>query len=207
MVDQEDVRRIALSLPGTSEAEEGFAFSVANGGKQKGFAWGGWSERGPRSRACRGRTCSRSGSRIWQRRRRSSPETPSASSPSPTTTASRRCWCGCRSSRALSCRSCSRTPGAARPHGRCQLAAPVRPRPRKREPSPPMRAKPSASVGTERCDAYQTHSGPAAAQSRVASSGPSVEAIANATGSSGPGTRPSPRDPSAASSASAASAG
>lgn len=44
MVDQEDVRRIALSLPGTSEGEDRFAFSVANGGKQKGFAWV-WMER------------------------------------------------------------------------------------------------------------------------------------------------------------------
>jgi hypothetical protein len=44
MVDQEDVRRIALSLPGTSEAEDRFAFSVENAGKQKGFAWV-WMER------------------------------------------------------------------------------------------------------------------------------------------------------------------
>jgi hypothetical protein len=44
MVDQEDVRRIALSLPGTSEAEGRFAFSVENAGKQKGFAWV-WMER------------------------------------------------------------------------------------------------------------------------------------------------------------------
>jgi hypothetical protein len=44
MADQEDVRRIALSLPATREAEEGFAFSVSKAGKQKGFAWV-WSER------------------------------------------------------------------------------------------------------------------------------------------------------------------
>lgn len=44
MVDQEDVRRIALSLPGTSEGEDRFAFSVENGGKEKGFAWV-WMER------------------------------------------------------------------------------------------------------------------------------------------------------------------
>ena len=44
MADQEDVRRIALSLPGTSEGENHFAFSVLNKGKQKGFVWA-WNER------------------------------------------------------------------------------------------------------------------------------------------------------------------
>ena len=44
MVDQEDVRRIALSLPGTSEDEDHFAFTVENKGKPKGFAWV-WLER------------------------------------------------------------------------------------------------------------------------------------------------------------------
>jgi hypothetical protein len=44
MADQEDVRRIALSLPATSEAEDHFAFSVLNKGKQKGFVWA-WNER------------------------------------------------------------------------------------------------------------------------------------------------------------------
>jgi len=44
MADQEDVRRIALSLPGTSEGQDHFAFSVENKGKQKGFAWV-WMER------------------------------------------------------------------------------------------------------------------------------------------------------------------
>jgi hypothetical protein len=44
MADQDDVRRIALSLPGTSGGEDRFAFSVANKGKQKGFAWV-WMER------------------------------------------------------------------------------------------------------------------------------------------------------------------
>ncbi len=39
MADQEDVRRIALSLPGVSEGTDRFAFSVENKGKQKGFAW------------------------------------------------------------------------------------------------------------------------------------------------------------------------
>jgi hypothetical protein len=51
MADQDDVRRIALSLPGTVEGEDRFAFSVLNGGKNKGFAWV-WMERvapkGPR---------------------------------------------------------------------------------------------------------------------------------------------------------------
>jgi hypothetical protein len=37
MADQSDVRRIALSLPETSEEEGHFAFSVRQGGKQKGF--------------------------------------------------------------------------------------------------------------------------------------------------------------------------
>jgi hypothetical protein len=44
MADQEDVRRIALALPETSEGEEGFGFSVRNKGKQKGFVWA-WNER------------------------------------------------------------------------------------------------------------------------------------------------------------------
>jgi hypothetical protein len=44
MADREDVRRIALALPETSEAEDHFAFSVRNKGKQKGFVWA-WNER------------------------------------------------------------------------------------------------------------------------------------------------------------------
>lgn len=44
MADREDVRRIALALPGTSEAEDHFAFSVLNKGRQKGFVWA-WNER------------------------------------------------------------------------------------------------------------------------------------------------------------------
>jgi hypothetical protein len=44
MANQDDVRRIALALPDTSEAEDRFAFSVRNKGKQKGFVWA-WNER------------------------------------------------------------------------------------------------------------------------------------------------------------------
>lgn len=44
MAGQSDVRRIALSLPETSEGADHFAFSVLNKGKQKGFAWV-WQER------------------------------------------------------------------------------------------------------------------------------------------------------------------
>jgi hypothetical protein len=44
MADQEDVRQIALSLPGTREGTERFAFSVEVKGKSKGFAWV-WLER------------------------------------------------------------------------------------------------------------------------------------------------------------------
>ena len=44
MADQNDVRRIALTLPETSEDEGHFAFSVPNRGKLKGFAWV-WMER------------------------------------------------------------------------------------------------------------------------------------------------------------------
>jgi hypothetical protein len=44
MADQADVRRIALSLPETVEADNDFAFSVLNKGKYKGFAWV-WKER------------------------------------------------------------------------------------------------------------------------------------------------------------------
>ena len=44
MADQNDVRLIALSLPGTTEADDRFAFSVRDKGKQKGFVWA-WNER------------------------------------------------------------------------------------------------------------------------------------------------------------------
>jgi hypothetical protein len=44
MATQKDVRAIALSLPGAREAEDRFAFSVENKGKQKGFCWV-WLER------------------------------------------------------------------------------------------------------------------------------------------------------------------
>lgn len=44
IADHDDVRRIALSLPETSEADDRFAFSVHNRGKQKGIAWV-WKER------------------------------------------------------------------------------------------------------------------------------------------------------------------
>ena len=44
MATQADVRRIALSLPGTEEEEDRFAFSVGNKGKRKGYAWV-WLER------------------------------------------------------------------------------------------------------------------------------------------------------------------
>jgi hypothetical protein len=44
MADQDDVRQIALSLPGAREEEGRFAFSVENKGKQKGFVWV-WLER------------------------------------------------------------------------------------------------------------------------------------------------------------------
>jgi hypothetical protein len=44
MATQSDVRRIALSLPETSENQDRFAFSVRNKNKDKGFAWV-WLER------------------------------------------------------------------------------------------------------------------------------------------------------------------
>ena len=44
MATRSDVRRIALSLPETTEASDDFAFSVRNGTKDKGFAWV-WKER------------------------------------------------------------------------------------------------------------------------------------------------------------------
>jgi hypothetical protein len=44
VADQEDVRRIALALPDTTEAEDHFSFSVHNEGTQKGFVWA-WNER------------------------------------------------------------------------------------------------------------------------------------------------------------------
>jgi hypothetical protein len=44
MADQQDVRRIALALPETTESDSDFAFSVRNKGKDKGFVWS-WKER------------------------------------------------------------------------------------------------------------------------------------------------------------------
>jgi len=44
MATQEDVRRLALALPETTEGEDRFAFSVAGRPKPKGFAWV-WMER------------------------------------------------------------------------------------------------------------------------------------------------------------------
>lgn len=44
MATQTDVRRIALSLPGTEEAPDHFAFSVRNKGKLMRFVWV-WMER------------------------------------------------------------------------------------------------------------------------------------------------------------------
>jgi hypothetical protein len=44
VADQEDVRRIALGLPGARESEEHFAFSVRSGSRDRGFVWA-WNER------------------------------------------------------------------------------------------------------------------------------------------------------------------
>jgi hypothetical protein len=44
MVRPDDVRRIAMALPGASEESGRFAFSVENKGKQKPFVWS-WLER------------------------------------------------------------------------------------------------------------------------------------------------------------------
>jgi hypothetical protein len=44
VANQEDVRRIALSLPGAREAADRFAFSIESRGKPKGFVWV-WMER------------------------------------------------------------------------------------------------------------------------------------------------------------------
>jgi hypothetical protein len=45
VASREDVRRVALSLPGVSESDSDFAFSVEwPNGKGKGFAWS-WKER------------------------------------------------------------------------------------------------------------------------------------------------------------------
>jgi hypothetical protein len=44
VADQDDVRRIALSLPDTTEGQDRFGFSVRHGAKEKGFVWA-WNER------------------------------------------------------------------------------------------------------------------------------------------------------------------
>jgi hypothetical protein len=52
MADQDDVRRIALALPETSESLDRFAFAVRNGAKDKNFAWV-WQERADKARVPR----------------------------------------------------------------------------------------------------------------------------------------------------------
>jgi len=52
MATEDDVRRIALSLPETSEAADHFGFGVLSKGKQRGFAWA-WNERTPTPGAAR----------------------------------------------------------------------------------------------------------------------------------------------------------
>jgi hypothetical protein len=44
LATQNDVRRIAMSLPGAREESKGFAFSVEDKGKARGFVWV-WQER------------------------------------------------------------------------------------------------------------------------------------------------------------------
>jgi len=44
MANQDDVRRIAMALPGATESKDRFAFSVDHKGKPKGFVWV-WLER------------------------------------------------------------------------------------------------------------------------------------------------------------------
>jgi len=44
VADQQDVRRIALALPQTSESGDRFSFSVRNRDRQKAFVWA-WNER------------------------------------------------------------------------------------------------------------------------------------------------------------------
>ena len=44
MASQDDVRRIAMAMPGVTASQERFAFSVDNKGKPKGFVWV-WHER------------------------------------------------------------------------------------------------------------------------------------------------------------------
>ncbi len=44
VADQEDVRRIALALPGAIESTDGFAFGVVDKGRERGFVWS-WKER------------------------------------------------------------------------------------------------------------------------------------------------------------------
>ena len=50
MADRDDVRRIALSLPGAREETDRFAFFVENKGKPKAFVWV-WLERTDPKRA------------------------------------------------------------------------------------------------------------------------------------------------------------
>ena len=52
MATQNDVRKIALSLPAATEGTDRFAFSVENKGKQKGFVWVWLAASPPFSSAC-----------------------------------------------------------------------------------------------------------------------------------------------------------
>jgi hypothetical protein len=115
MATQQDVRRIALSLPQASEAADHFGFGVLSRGKLRGFAWA-WNERiepkkprvpNPEVLAVRvagpGGEGGPAGGRSGEVLHRAALQR-----------LSRRCSSGWRPSAPANSRSCSPTPGAAR---------------------------------------------------------------------------------------------
>jgi hypothetical protein len=102
MASRNDVRRIALALPDTIEAEDRFAFSVLNRGKPKDFVWV-WHERvePKKPRVPNPKVIAVRVANVGEKEMLIASD-PDKSSPSRTTTASRPYSCASRRSRAAS---------------------------------------------------------------------------------------------------------
>jgi hypothetical protein len=105
MATQEDVRRIALSLPQASEAADHLGFGVPNKGKLKGFAWA-WNERiePKKPRVPNPDVLVVRVANLAEKEELLSAD-PEKFFTERTTTVSRRCWCGSRPSTSANSRS------------------------------------------------------------------------------------------------------
>lgn len=86
MATQEDVRRIALSLPQAREHGEGFAFGVFSQGKTRRFAWpcevsSWWAWKGAAWWACKGAGWARWEGFAWEWNERAGPDKPAVPNP------------------------------------------------------------------------------------------------------------------------------